>query len=102
MQPRDHVMRRGSRSKQHQTRAPATTCEASDFIRVSGYREQYAAIHSEARVDRLTFLSNLHVTAKQLGDERARFLSFNTFRECRVETAHGLAIELRALRDSQR
>ena len=85
MQPRYHVMRRGSRSKQHHTRAPATTCEASDFIRVSGYCEQYAASHSEARVDRLTFLSNLHVNAEQLGDERARFLSFNRFRECRVE-----------------
>ena len=29
----------------------------------------------------------------------ARFLSFNRFRECRVEIADGLAIELRPLRD---
>jgi hypothetical protein len=49
-----------------------------------------------------TFLSNLHVTTEQFGDERARILSFNRFRECRVEIADGLAIELRALRDSHR
>jgi hypothetical protein len=55
-----------------------------------------------ARVDRLTFLSNLRVTAEQFGDERARFLSFNRFRECRVEIADGLAIELHALPDSHR
>jgi hypothetical protein len=68
----------------------------------SGYLERYAAIHFEARVDRLSFLSNLHVTAEQFADERARVLSFNRFRECRVEIADGLAIELRALRDSHR
>jgi hypothetical protein len=32
----------------------------------------------------------------------ARFLSFNRFRECRVEIADGLAIELRALRNCHR
>jgi hypothetical protein len=32
----------------------------------------------------------------------ARTLSFNRFRECRVEIADGLAIELRALRDTYR
>jgi hypothetical protein len=42
------------------------------------------------------------MTAEQFGDERARFLSFNRFRACRVEIADGLAIQLRALRDSQR
>jgi hypothetical protein len=42
------------------------------------------AVHCEARVD------------------RPSFLSFNRFRECRVEIAYGLAIELRALRDSHR
>ena len=31
-----------------------------------------------------------------------RFLSFNRFRECRGEIAHGIAIEPRALRDSHR
>jgi hypothetical protein len=45
--------------------------ESIDFITVSGYRQQYAAIHFEARVERLTFLSNLHVIAEQFGDERA-------------------------------
>src|SRR6267143_536455 len=32
--------------------------------------EPYAAIHFEARVGRLTLLSNLHVTAEQFGAER--------------------------------
>jgi len=45
-------------------------------------------MHFDARQDRLTFLSNLHVTAEQFSDERTGFLSFNGFRECRVETAH--------------
>jgi len=64
-------------------RTPATTFDTIDVIRVSGSREQYA-VHFEARVD------------------RPSFLSFNRFRECRVEIAYGLAIELRARRDSHR
>ena len=35
-----------------------TTFEVIDSISVSGYREQCAAIHFEARIDRLAFLSN--------------------------------------------
>jgi len=42
-------------------------------------------------------ISALH----EFGDERA-LLSFNRFRECRVEIAEGLVIELRPLRDSHR
>ncbi len=43
---------------------PATTLEIIGSIRVSGYREQYAGIHFEARIHRLTFLPDLHDAAE--------------------------------------